>query len=112
MLKRAMQEAGFDSDRLTAHSLRHSTGGAVMKLTGNNIYLTQQYMRHSDPATTERYLDNDKAAQDDSLARELYDSIHGQRKENEARQRLAAILDRMNGEQLEHLAGVAAAMAG
>ncbi len=51
-----MQAAGFDSERLTAHSLRHTAGQNVMELTGNNIYDTQMYMRHSSPKTTEIYL--------------------------------------------------------
>ena len=52
MLKGAMKEAGFNSERLTAHSLRHTAGTNAMQLTGD-LYTTQQYMRHSSPATTE-----------------------------------------------------------
>ena len=33
MLKAAMKDAGFDSERLTAHSLRHTAGTAVQDLT-------------------------------------------------------------------------------
>ena len=78
MLKRAMQLAGFDSERLTAHSLRHTAGQNVMQITGRNIYETQQYMRHSNPATTEIYLDNDSTQQDGEIARRLYAHYHGQ----------------------------------
>lgn len=76
MLKQAMRAAGYDSERLTAHSLRHTAGQAVLEMTGNNIYTTQLYMRHTSPKTTELYLDNQKAAQDESIACELYARYH------------------------------------
>ena len=76
MLKRAMQAAGFDSPRITAHSLRHTAGTAAQELTGN-IYATQKYMRHSNPATTEIYLHNDTTAQEAQTAQQLYNYFHG-----------------------------------
>lgn len=76
MLKRAMQAAGYDSERLTAHSLRHTAGTAAMELT-NNIYLTQRYMRHANPATTEIYLHNSTDKQEQAVAVQLYDYYHG-----------------------------------
>lgn len=75
MLKRAMQEAGFDSERLTAHSLRHTAGTNVQELTGD-IYATQKYMRHCNPATTEIYLHTDTERQDADIARRLYRRYH------------------------------------
>ena len=76
MLKKAMQQAGFDSERITAHSLRHTAGTAVQELTGN-IYATQKYMRHSNPATTEIYLHNDTEKAEVSIAQQLYNLYHG-----------------------------------
>ena len=55
MLKSLMVSAGYDSDRLTAHSLRHTSGTGAYKAT-HNLYLTQQHQRHCDPATTEIYM--------------------------------------------------------
>lgn len=55
MLKTMLINAGYDSDRLTAHSLRHTSGTGAYKATGN-IYLTQKHQRHADPATTEIYI--------------------------------------------------------
>ncbi len=75
MLKQAMQQAGYDSPRLTAHSLRHTAGTAVMELTGN-IYMTQTYMRHSSPATTEIYLHNETEQQEAQTAQQLYNLYH------------------------------------
>lgn len=55
MLKEALVSAGYDSDRLTAHSLRHTSGTGAYRATGN-IYLAQKHQRHADPATTEIYV--------------------------------------------------------
>lgn len=55
MLKEALVSAGYDSDRLTAHSLRHTSGTGAYKATGN-IYLAQKHQRHADPSTTEIYV--------------------------------------------------------
>ena len=110
MLKRAMQEAGFNSERLTAHSLRHTAGTAVQELTGN-LYTTQQYMRHSNPATTEIYLHNDTEKAEASIAQQLYNLYHGTGTTEGSRSKLESLLDRLNPQQIEQLTGIAAAMA-
>ena len=110
MLKRAMQEAGFDSERITAHSLRHTAGTNVQELTGN-LYLTQQYMRHANPATTEIYLHNDTQKQETDIAQRLYNHYHNTPAANDAKQRLESILATMTPEQVAQLTGIAAAMA-
>lgn len=76
LLKRALQAAGYDSERLTAHSLRHTAGEAVMRLTGDNLYITQQYMRHENPKTTEIYLHHNTEAQETEIAQKLYKLYH------------------------------------
>jgi len=53
--KTALREAGLDSNRLTAHSLRH-TAGTLNLLGGGTIDETQQLLRHSKIATTMIYL--------------------------------------------------------
>lgn len=75
MLKKAMQEAGFDSERITAHSLRHTAGTNVQEITGN-LYATQLYMRHSNPATTEIYLHTETEQAEANIAQLLYDRYH------------------------------------
>lgn len=109
MLKGAMRSAGYDSERLTAHSLRHTTGTAIQELTGN-IYTTQQYMRHTDPKTTEIYLHNDTEQQEAGLAQQLYNLFHGIT-DTDSRAKLQTLLDRMNAQQIEQLTTIAAAMA-
>ena len=108
MLKRAMQEAGFDSERITAHSLRHTAGTAVQEVTGD-IYKTQKYMRHSNPATTEIYLHNDTEKAEAGIAQQLYNLYHGTGADNRAK--LEQLINRMTPQQLEQLTGIAAAMA-
>lgn len=107
MLKRAMQEAGFNSDRLTAHSLRHTAGTAVQEVTGD-IYKTQKYMRHSNPATTEIYLHNDTEKAEAGIAQQLYNHYHGS---GSGRETLEELLNKLSPQQLEQLTGIAAAMA-
>lgn len=110
MLKRAMQEAGFDSERLTAHSLRHTAGTNVQELTGN-IYLTQQYMRHSNPATTEIYLHVDTERQEAEIATQLYNLYHGiAGNQSDSMNKLQTAIQRMNKKQLEQLTAIAIAM--
>ena len=81
-----------------------------MQLTGDNIYLTQMYMRHSNPKTTEIYLDNETAAQDATIAQRLYDHYHGNQANATAADKLQEAAASMNPAQLEQLAAIAAAM--
>lgn len=110
MLKKAMQEAGYNSDRITAHSLRHTAGTNVQELTGN-IYLTQQYMRHANPATTEIYLHNNTEKQEASIAQRLYNFYHGADSAEDSKANLENIISSMSQEQLQQLTSIAAAMA-
>lgn len=58
MLKELLINAGYDSDRLTAHSLRHTSGTGAHK-AGIDLYGVQHLMRHVDPATSEIYIHDD-----------------------------------------------------
>ncbi len=111
MLKKAMQQAGYNSDRITAHSLRHTAGTNVMELSGDNLFIAQQYMRHASPTTTEIYLHRDTEQQEAAIAQQLYNKYHGIHEEDDATAQLAAILQTMNPEQLQQLAGIAQAIA-
>lgn len=110
MLKRAMQQAGFDSERITPHSLRHTAGNNVMQITGDNLFITQSYMRHTDPKTTEIYLHRDTEKQEAETAQQLYNLYHGISSQDN-RQRLELILQGMTPAQIEQLTGIAAALA-
>lgn len=79
MLKEMLVNAGYDSDRLTAHSLRHTSGtGAHMAAKALKVdldlYDVQHLMRHCDPATTEIYIhDDDKETTEAKGRRAIYD---------------------------------------
>ena len=59
ILKEMLKKAGYDSDRLTAHSLRHTSGTGIYKAT-HNLFLTQQHLRHVNPETSEIYMHCDE----------------------------------------------------
>lgn len=109
MIKRALQAAGYDSERITAHTLRHTAGTAALEVTGD-LYATQKYMRHADPKTTEIYLHNQTEKQEAGIAKNVYKYYHetGTADKKEA---LASALDRMTPEQIERLTVIAQAMA-
>ena len=102
MLKEAMKAAGFNSERLTAHSLRHTAGTNAMELTGD-LYQTQQYMRHSNPATTEIYLHIDTEKKEADIAQRLYNHYHGIETQNDSREQLQQAIQTMTPEQIEQL---------
>lgn len=52
--KQRMQAAGYDSERLTAHSLRH-TAVTLSLLSGKDITEVQQFARHANISTTMIY---------------------------------------------------------
>lgn len=54
-LKSLLVDNGFDSDRLTAHSLR-ATAATTAFEAGLTLFEVQQLMGHCDPATTEIYI--------------------------------------------------------
>lgn len=68
IFKDMLKAAGYDSDRLTAHSLRHTSGTGVYKAT-HNLYLTQQHLRHANPETSEIYMHCEEREQRDTEER-------------------------------------------
>ena len=54
IVKTRLQQAGYDSEKLTAHSLRH-TAVTLSLLAGKDITEVQQFARHSNIATTMIY---------------------------------------------------------
>lgn len=57
IIKSCMQRAGYDSEKLTAHSLRH-TAATLNLLAGGSLQETQQLLRHSSINTTTIYAHN------------------------------------------------------
>lgn len=57
IVKNRLVKAGYDSDRLTAHSLRH-TAVTLSLLGGNSLQEVQQFARHANISTTQIYAHN------------------------------------------------------
>lgn len=57
IVKQSLKKSGFDSPRLTAHSLRHSAITLAL-LGGTTLQQTQQFARHSRMETTQIYAHN------------------------------------------------------
>lgn len=68
IVKTRLQAAGYDDDRLTAHSLRH-TAGTLNLLNGGTLEETQQLLRHSNINTTMIYSHHLQRAGNNSEAR-------------------------------------------
>lgn len=74
ILKSAMQEAGYDSERLTAHSTRHTAVTLALE-AGESLQQVQQFARHSNPSTTEIYahnLENEQNPCADAIAKKIF----------------------------------------
>jgi len=74
IVKGRYRASGFNSSKITLHSLRHLTADATLKATDNNIYKTQRYLRHKNTQTTEIYLSEQEDI-DVGLANEVYNTI-------------------------------------
>ena len=74
LIKTVFKNAGYDCDKLTAHSLRHTSNTLLFK-TGADLYTVQQHARHTDPKITEIYIhaiDKDKAQNEQAIYNQIY----------------------------------------
>lgn len=74
IVKERFKEAGYDSDRLTAHSLRH-TAVTLSLLAGKDITEVQKFARHANIATTMIYnhsLDMAKNSCSEAIAEAIF----------------------------------------
>lgn len=74
IVKTSFRRAGYDSDRLTAHSLRH-TAVTLSLLGGRSLQEAQQFARHTNISTTQIYAHNLDRAKNDcekTIARAIF----------------------------------------
>lgn len=74
IVKGRLRIAGYNSNRLTAHSLRH-TAVTLSLLGGNSIEEVQQFARHQNIMTTQIYahhLDREKNRCEETISRALF----------------------------------------
>lgn len=101
MLKGALVNAGYDSDRLTAHSLRHTSGTGAYKATGN-IYLAQKHQRHADPATTEIYVHAEER-EERNTEQQVFDYFFRPTATADTKQEAIELLDTLNPAKLRQV---------
>ena len=108
-LKAMLKAAGYDSSRITAHSLRHTSGTGAYKAT-HNIYLAQQHQRHVDPATTEIYVHEDEREQRDT-EQQVYNYYFAPDKKTDAAEEAMQILRSLTPEKQQAALAMLRAMA-
>ena len=104
IIKGVFVAAGFDCDKLTAHSLRHTSNTILFK-TGADLYTVQHHARHLDPKTTEIYLHANSKEADRSEER-IYNQIFNPGKPDTAQscmKILQALPAALQKEALEYL---------
>lgn len=80
IIKNRFRDSGFNSKKLTAHSIRHTTATLLLK-SGADIYKTQHHLRHQDPKTTEIYININNKEQDTSEL-DIYNQVYNNTKQN------------------------------
>lgn len=75
IVKNILRAAGYDSERITAHSLRH-TGITLCTKAGKSLRQVQEYARHASPATTEVYI-HDAQQEKEHYSSTVYGQIYG-----------------------------------
>ena len=74
IIKGVFKDSGYDCDKLTAHSLRHTSNTLLFK-SGADLYTVQKHARHSDPKTTEIYIhsvDREKDRSEQNIYNQIY----------------------------------------
>lgn len=72
--KKRFKNSGYISDKLTSHSLRHTSNTLLFK-SGADLFKVQKHARHQDPKTTEIYLhinDRDKDTSEQDIYNQIY----------------------------------------
>lgn len=108
IIKNRLIAAGYDTHRISAHSLRH-TSVTLLLDSGANIRDAQFHARHANPATTEIYAHDRKREKEHSEQR-IYDFLFGI--EQDAATKAADCFKRMNAEQQQRALELLQAIAG
>lgn len=87
LIKTRLKKAGYDSKRITAHSLRH-TSVTLDKDAGASLEEAQLHARHASPVTTQKY-DHSKKKENATDERRVMDYLFsGETKKDETAQAL------------------------
>ena len=89
IVKDILVDAGYDSSRITAHSLRHTSVTLALE-AGLTLQQAQAHARHASPATTEIYAHNiDQEKEQPEMA--VYNQIYGIKGEDSFEELFAAL---------------------
>lgn len=100
IIKTSFIKAGYDCEKLTAHSLRHTSNTLLFK-SGADLYSVQKHARHSDPKTTEIYLHAVERESDKSEAM-IFQQIFNPEKKNYSNL-LSELVEKLSAEDNEKL---------
>ena len=109
ILKKLLKDAGYDSDRITAHSLRHTSGTGVYKAT-KNLYLTQKHLRHANPETSEIYMHCEER-ESRNTERQVYDYYFSDGSADDPQREAIAIIQNLPSDKLEKALDILRALA-
>jgi integrase/recombinase XerC len=103
LLKSIFREQGFDSSKLTAHSLRHTTARTIIH-KGGNLEEVKIQLGHNSIATSEIYTEEDKREQM-TTTNDIYNQIFNKNKLKEQQQIIEQIknLDETKLEELSNI---------
>ena len=80
IIKNRFRQSGYDSSKLSAHSVRHTTATLLLK-SGADIYKAQHHLRHKNPQTTEIYININNKEKDTSEF-DIYNQVFNNSKQN------------------------------
>ena len=101
IIKSRFRDSGFNSKKLTAHSIRHTTATLLLK-SGADIYKTQHHLRHQDPKTTEIYINMNNKEQDTSEL-DIYNQVFNKTKQSNLKDLRDSINDLSDADVIEVL---------
>ena len=106
IIKNRMKDAGLDSHRLTAHSLRH-TSATLLRKSGATLEEAQHHCRHSQPSTTEIY-DHSLKLEEMNSAHQIWEYLNN--KDNDPESQLLKLFHRMSSKKQKMLLSYAEAL--
>ena len=103
LLKSIFREQGFDSNKLTAHSLRHTTARAILH-KGGDIHEVKAQLGHESISSSEIYTEEDKREQMTTTS-DTYNQIFNQNKLKE-QQEIILQVKSLDENKLQELAKI------
>ena len=100
IMKTIFKENGFNSKKLTPHSLRHSSGSIYYDITGD-IYKVKNHQRHSEITTTTIYIHTNEKKNDNS-GQAIHNKLFSKETSNQ-RENLQQTINSLSEDELEKI---------